>query len=301
MVYIAAAFALLGLARLPAVLAHARVNSPPIRTPGNDHLQKCGQPSFTTLDLDATGHIEEQEPVNAGCELTLCRGMLFSDQPASNVQTVKASQAMEMGIDCTIPHGGPANVSLIDTTVGGAGAFIGSFLKTFDDFCPTTGPTPADQTKLQYTLPNATTIGNKCQKAGDCVVQLFWATPDLSQNYYYCVDVVMAAAAPKAIASTRRKIVKAKPTVAQAPKVVVKPTVNSTPATIAVQPAVQPTVIAQVAVPAVPKKKAHHMASAISKFATTTSVGRASGTALAARGTTAKQNAGRRRARILWF
>jgi hypothetical protein len=40
---------------------------------------------------------------------------------------------------------GPANVSLIDTTGGGAGEFIGSFLKTFDDFCPTSGETPADR------------------------------------------------------------------------------------------------------------------------------------------------------------
>ena len=52
---------------------------------------------------------------------------------------------MTMDVDCTIPHGGPANVSLVDTTVGGSGEVIGSFLKTFDDFCPTSGKTPADR------------------------------------------------------------------------------------------------------------------------------------------------------------
>ncbi|KAJ6610924.1 hypothetical protein B0H10DRAFT_1953510 [Mycena sp. CBHHK59/15] len=262
MVYIAVSVALLCLARLPAVSAHARINTPPIRSPGNNFLQQCGQTSFASVQGDPTGHIEEQEPVNAGCDLTLCRGMLFSDQPASNVQTVKASQAMEMSVDCTIPHGGPANVSLVDTTVGGSGEFVGSFLKTFDNFCPTSGPTPADQTSLQFNLPDANTIGNKCQNAGDCVVQLFWATPDFSQNYYYCVDVVMAAAAPTTTA------------------------VNNAPATTEV---------------------ANTINAATAKMITATSAAAGgSATALAAvNGTvasaSANANAGRRRARILWF
>jgi hypothetical protein len=277
MVYFAATFALLCLARLPAVLAHAEVTQPPIRRPGNDFLQKCGQTSFTSVNGDPSGHIEEQEPVNAGCDLTLCRGMLFSDQPASNVQTVKASQAMQMSVDCTIPHGGPANVSLVDTTVGGSGAIIGSFLKTFDDFCPTSGPAPADQTNLQYTLPDAATIGNRCEVAGDCVVQLFWATPDFSQNYYYCVDVVMDAAA--AAPSTTPVA-----TPVAAPTIAVQPTV---------QP-VQPSIIAQPIV------------SSATKMITVASAPNAGATALAAvNGSTplsgANTNAGRRRMRILWL
>ncbi|KAJ7071034.1 hypothetical protein C8F01DRAFT_411499 [Mycena amicta] len=163
MVYFVVAVSFLALAQLPAVLAHARITSPAIRSPGNAFKQACGQTSFNS---DPTGHIEEQEPVTAGCELTLCRGMLFADQPSSNVLTVKPSQAMQMGVECTVPHGGPANVSLVDTTVGGSGAIIGSFLKTFDNFCPTTGPTPADQSNLQFTLPDASTIGDKCQSPG---------------------------------------------------------------------------------------------------------------------------------------
>ncbi|KAJ6519814.1 hypothetical protein C8R45DRAFT_952798 [Mycena sanguinolenta] len=185
-------FALLCLARVPSVLAHARVSSPPIRSPGPAFQQQCGSASFASVQGDPTGHIEEQEPVNAGCDLTLCRGMLFQDQPAGNLITVTPSQHMAMAVDCTIPHGGPANVSLVDTTTGGSGTIIGGFLATFDDFCPTSGPTPADQTNLQYTLPDSATVGTKCQTPGACVVQLFWATPDFSQNYYYCHDVVMA-------------------------------------------------------------------------------------------------------------
>ncbi|EIN11151.1 hypothetical protein PUNSTDRAFT_111414 [Punctularia strigosozonata HHB-11173 SS5] len=190
-------------AAIPAVLGHAGITSPPIRQPGNAFLQKCGQTSFNSVKGDPTGHIEEQEPVNAGCDLTLCRGMLFQDQPASNVQKVTPGQQMTMGVDCTIPHGGPANVSLIDTTAGGSGAVIGSFLKTFDNFCPTSGGTPPDQSNLQFNLPSASEVGTKCQNAGDCVVQLFWATPDFSQNYYYCVDVAMnnAASAPSSTAA----------------------------------------------------------------------------------------------------
>lgn len=41
-------------------------------------------------------------------------------------------------------------MSLIDTTVGGAGAFIGSFLATFSDFCPTSGGTPANRRSILY-------------------------------------------------------------------------------------------------------------------------------------------------------
>ncbi|EIM85095.1 uncharacterized protein STEHIDRAFT_122996 [Stereum hirsutum FP-91666 SS1] len=188
-----AASAFIFAAFLPTALAHAGITSPPIRSPGQNFLSACGQTSFDSVKGDPTGHIEEQTPVTAGCELTLCRGMLFSDQPASNVQKVTPGQNMAMAVDCTIPHGGPANVSLVDTTAGGSGEVIGSFLKTFDDFCPTSGGTPADQSNLQFTLPNADAVGSKCQTAGDCVVQLFWATPDFSQNYYYCVDVAMAA------------------------------------------------------------------------------------------------------------
>ncbi|KAK7064235.1 chitin binding protein [Favolaschia claudopus] len=213
MVYIAvASVALLCLARVPAVLGHARVNSPPIRSPGNAFLQTCGKPSFNSVQNDPTGHIEEQEPVNAGCDLTLCRGMLLKDQPSSNILKVQPLQKMSMSIDCTVPHGGPANVSLVDTTTGGSGSIIGGFLKTFDNFCPTDGPAPADQTNLQYALPDAKTIGNKCQNPGDCVVQLFWATPDFSQNYYYCHDIVMPAPVVAAPTTTSVQVVAPPPT-----------------------------------------------------------------------------------------
>ncbi|KAJ7634300.1 hypothetical protein DFH06DRAFT_685095 [Mycena polygramma] len=285
MVYFAAATLALFLARVPAALAHARVTGLPIRSPGNNFLQQCGQASFNSVQSDPTGHIEEQEPVNAGCDLTLCRGMLFSDQPASNVQTVQAAQNMEMDIDCTVPHGGPANVSLIDTTTGGSGSFIGSFLSTFDNFCPTSGPTPTDQTSLKYTLPDAATIGNKCQTPGDCVVQLFWATPDFSQNYYYCVDVVMAAASAAAAPSVSAPVA--------APPV-------STPAAPATTPVAAPVPSAPAA--SVVNAPIAASSAAPSKFI---SVPASSATGLAAVNSTkpvnAAANAGRRRARVLWF
>lgn len=66
----------IGLFFIPAALGHAGITSPPIRQPGKAFLDKCGQPSFNSVKGDATGHIEEQEPVKAGCELTLCRGMV---------------------------------------------------------------------------------------------------------------------------------------------------------------------------------------------------------------------------------
>ncbi|KAH7100500.1 hypothetical protein BKA62DRAFT_706502 [Auriculariales sp. MPI-PUGE-AT-0066] len=191
------------VALIPHVAAHALVSSPPVRVPGQKHLAVCGQTSFDRLVKDPSGHIEEQEPVTSdACELTLCRGMLFEDQSSANIQRVSASQQMNLAVNCTIPHGGPANVTLLDTTGGGAGRILGGFLKTFDDFCPTSGGTPADQSNLQFTLPSATDIGTSCQQDGQCVVQLFWATPDLSQNYYYCVDVTVAAVVPPATSSS---------------------------------------------------------------------------------------------------
>jgi len=290
---------------LPAVLGHARVSSPPIRSPGSNFLKTCGQTSFNSVQGDPTGHIEEQEPVNAGCDLTLCRGMPFSDVPAANIQTVKPSQAMAMSVDCTIPHGGPANVSLVDTTTGGSGSVIGSFLSTFDDFCPTSGPTPADQTNLQFTLPNAATIGSKCQTAGDCVVQLFWATPDFSQNYYYCVDVQMAAAAPPPPATTATPIVL--PTTTASPTTVVPTTTTLLTPTTTILP---PPLTTQASNGVVNAPAAVEPASS-SVLRMVTSVANAANAAAAATGLSASgaatpssapnTNAGRRRARILWF
>lgn len=70
------AFLAIGLSLLPGVLGHAGISSPPIRQPGNAFLDKCGKASFNSVKSDVTGHIEEQEPVTDGCELTLCRGMV---------------------------------------------------------------------------------------------------------------------------------------------------------------------------------------------------------------------------------
>ncbi|KAF7306922.1 putative chitin binding protein [Mycena indigotica] len=230
MVSLLALVPLLALAQLPGVLGHALVTSPAIRAPGPAFQEACGTTSFNAVTNIPDGHIEEQEPVTPGCELTLCRGMLFEDQPSTNVLKVKPLQKMQMAVDCTIPHGGPANVSLVDTTVGGAGEIVGSFLKTFDDFCPTTGAIPADQSTLQYTLPDAATIGTKCRRPGECVVQLFWATPGLDQNYYYCVDVVMAAAkrasATKKITAATKKATATKKVVASKKATLAAPTIT---------------------------------------------------------------------------
>ncbi|KAH7100414.1 hypothetical protein BKA62DRAFT_620075 [Auriculariales sp. MPI-PUGE-AT-0066] len=191
------------VAFVPHVAGHALITSPAIRVPGPKHLEVCGQTSFDRLQLDPSGHIEEQLPVATdACELTLCRGMLFEDQPAASIQSVAPGQELSMAVDCTIPHGGPANVSLLDTTGGGTGRVVGSFLKSFDDFCPTSGTIPADQSNLTFSLPSAAEIGSACQNPGDCVVQLFWATPDFSQNYYYCLDVAVAGTTSSSEAAT---------------------------------------------------------------------------------------------------
>jgi hypothetical protein len=44
---------------------------------------------------------------------------------------------MAFALNCTVAHSGPANVSLVDTTVGTSGKIIGTTLKDFADFCRT--------------------------------------------------------------------------------------------------------------------------------------------------------------------
>jgi len=180
------------LATLPGASAHAQVSD--IRVPGPAHLLACGKTSFDEVTKDPAGHIEDQQPVPPGCELQLCRGLLFKDQAATAASTVTTTPSgnVTFNVKCTIPHGGPANVKLIDTTTGGTGTVIGDSLKQFDVFCPTTGVTPPDQSTLQVTLPDAATLAGRCSKPGDCVTQLFWATPDGSQNYFYCKDTVVS-------------------------------------------------------------------------------------------------------------
>ena len=115
---------------------------------GPTHLAKCGNTSFSEVTKDARGPIEGQRPVNPGCELELCRGLQFADQNATAASTVHVAPSghITFNVVCAITHGGPANVSLIDTTTGGAGTVIGGSLKHFDDFCPTSGVIPPERT-----------------------------------------------------------------------------------------------------------------------------------------------------------
>ena len=98
------------------------------------------------MTKDPRSAIEGQRPVNEGCELELCRGLQFADQNATAVNVVAPGGYITFNVVCSISHGGPANVSLIDTTTGGAGTIIGGSLKQFDDFCPISGVTPPDRT-----------------------------------------------------------------------------------------------------------------------------------------------------------
>jgi len=44
-------------------------------------------------------------------------------------------------------------------------------------------------------LPDAATLAGRCSKPGDCVTQLFWATTDGTQNYFYCKDTIVSGGA----------------------------------------------------------------------------------------------------------
>jgi hypothetical protein len=54
-------------------------------------------------------------------------------------------QEMQINLGCSVTHGGPANVTLVDTTTGGKGTVLGGILKSFTDFCPRGKAAPADR------------------------------------------------------------------------------------------------------------------------------------------------------------
>lgn len=100
------------------------------------------------MTKDPAGPVELQGDTPEGCNVNLCRGFKFEDQNAASVNVVVPGGQITFNVVCSIVHGGAANVSLVDTTTGGDGTIIGSYLKTFDDFCPLSGVIPPERAFL---------------------------------------------------------------------------------------------------------------------------------------------------------
>lgn len=138
----------------------------------------------------------------------LCRGAQFEDN-ANNVQQFKAGQVVPMTALIPIPHVGPMNVSIVDTTTNKA---ISGPLISFDVYADESlaqvsyAPSvplrrdvirlirentqlPPNNTAFSVTMPNIT--AGACNVAGKCVLQWFWFGTNAKQTYESCVDFVM--------------------------------------------------------------------------------------------------------------
>jgi hypothetical protein len=185
-----------GMASLAA--AHGVVTSPPVRAAGPAMIAACGSAVTNLVSSDPTSHVEGLPEAAAttpnfdatACNVFLCKGLQFGDNGA-NVQKFTAGQVVNILASIPIPHEGPANVSIVDTTTN---TVIGNPLIVFDSYADERLATlPANNTNFDVTIPD--TWGSKCAVAGTCVLQWFWFGTGAQQTYESCVDFTVGEAA----------------------------------------------------------------------------------------------------------
>ncbi|KAK0627297.1 hypothetical protein B0T14DRAFT_412445, partial [Immersiella caudata] len=184
---------LLGLTALAvtSVSAHGNITFPPARLPGPAMLAACGQAAVDTVLGDGTIALEEVKPASAACNVGLCRGAQFDDNRA-NVQTFSLGQVIIVEVALTIPHEGPANVSIVATKTN---TIVGGILLFFDTYADEKLlQLPANNTAFGITLPTGDAgeeVKAACQQPGDCVLQWWWLGTDAKQTYESCIDFVL--------------------------------------------------------------------------------------------------------------
>lgn len=167
---------LLPLATLASLaLGHGYVKTPAMRMPGDLTRAACGRSVVDSIVGDPTSHVEglpelaaaDSEYDAAACNLWLCRGVLL--ESATAVPAYAPGQTVDISAVITIPHAGPANVSIVDTA---ANEIIGEQLLVWptgyaDERQFYNHSLPLNQTEFSITIP--TDLGDKCATAGDCV------------------------------------------------------------------------------------------------------------------------------------
>ncbi|KAK4454448.1 hypothetical protein QBC34DRAFT_159882 [Podospora aff. communis PSN243] len=187
---------LLTLAALAAatVSAHGNITFPPARLPGPAMLAACGQAAVDTVLSDGTIALEEVIPASPQCNVGLCRGAQFADN-RDNIQTFSLGQVVIIEVALTIPHEGPANVSIVSTKTN---AIVGGILLFFDTYADEKlQQLPANNTAFGVTLPTGEAgeeVKAACQQPGDCVLQWWWLGTDAKQTYESCIDFVLGDA-----------------------------------------------------------------------------------------------------------
>ncbi|KAF2791601.1 hypothetical protein K505DRAFT_248564 [Melanomma pulvis-pyrius CBS 109.77] len=187
------------LALVPSVLGHGLIQSPPSRPVGSAIVANCGNGVVTQIKQDNTSHVEglpeaaakDKAYQAAKCNLWLCKGLQFADNPAANVQSWTAGQVVPLKVWVRIPHEGSANVSIVDTK---SNTVVGDMLKVWaKGYAPGSreSDVPADQKEFSVTIP--TGLETKCAVAGDCVLQWWWYGTGAKQTYESCVDFTIKA------------------------------------------------------------------------------------------------------------
>jgi hypothetical protein len=208
-------------ALIPAVLGHGLIQTPPSRPVGDAINANCGAGVVTQIKQDNTSHVEglpeaaaKDKAYNAAlCNLWLCKGLQFADNPVANHQKWKAGDVIPLKVWLRIPHEGSANVSIVDTKKN---VIIGDMLKVWSKgYAPgrSEKDVPLDQKEFSVTIP--TGLEDKCATAGDCVsielitnfadkmltkyqvLQWWWYGTGAKQTYESCVDFSIVKAAVK--------------------------------------------------------------------------------------------------------
>lgn len=176
------------LALVAVAHAHGDVLSPPARRPGVAYKARCGSGLFTVAKAGWDGSFQAFLKSNdtqynpTACDMTLCKGAQFADN-LGNVQTFTPGQVVPFLVELTIPHIGPANVSIIDTATN---TMIGAPLISFVNYSVPADNIPPNHTRFSVTIPD--TIDPRCSVAGNCVLQWWWDGDGINQTYADCVD-----------------------------------------------------------------------------------------------------------------
>lgn len=187
---------LLALAALAS--AHGNITFPAARLPGPAMVALCGQPAVDTVLSDGTIALEEIIPASAACNIGLCRGAQFADVPAAHIQSYSPGQVVLVEVALTIPHLGPANLSIVETATN---TVVGDILLFFDAYADEGAKElPGNNTAFGVTMPTGKKgeeAVKRCGVAGKCVLQWWWLGTGARQTYESCVDFVMVPAAKR--------------------------------------------------------------------------------------------------------
>jgi hypothetical protein len=184
------------LALAATASAHGNITFPAARLPGPAMVALCGQPAVDTVLSDGTIALEEVVPASSACNIGLCRGAQFADVPAAHIQSYSPGQVVLVEVALTIPHLGPANLSIVETATN---AVVGDILLFFDAYADEAAEElPGNNTAFGVTMPvgkKGEEVVARCGVAGNCVLQWWWLGTGAKQTYESCVDFVMVPAA----------------------------------------------------------------------------------------------------------